>query len=185
MCVGVRVCMSGSTWWFSFLTSRWQRWSGITKYAKTRKQVLYCAFAPHHDAIYASEKDCLFLKYGYYSYTGKCSSELINYIEKKTKNLQLTNIDGAGIFEFPIPESHTSMQFHDVAAAAEESLRSVLITDELLECRHVRSDAAPSHIANTSSEYMLIRSKVAANTTLQSLAQVALRRNMQSLDQVT
>jgi len=114
----------------------------------------------------------LFLKYGYYSYTGKSSSEIINYVEKKTKHLQIANIDGACLFETPIPESHSSMPFHDVAVATEESLRSVLITDELLECRHVRSNAAPCHTANPSSEYMLIRSKVVANTTLQSLARV-------------
>ena len=114
----------------------------------------------------------MFLKYGYYRYTGKSSSETIKYVEKKTKHLQITNIDGASLFEIPIPESHSSMPFHDVAVATEESLRSVLITDELLECRHVRSNAAPCHTANPSSEYMLIRSKVVANTTLQSLARV-------------
>ena len=35
----------------------------------------------------------MFLKYGYYNDTGKSSSEIINYVEKKTKHLQITNID--------------------------------------------------------------------------------------------
>ena len=33
------------------------------------------------------------MKYGYYRYTGKSSSETIKYVEKKTKHLQITNID--------------------------------------------------------------------------------------------
>ncbi|CAJ1373590.1 unnamed protein product [Effrenium voratum] len=106
---------------FNFLLKRWQPMTRLVAYMPGR-HVLYCAFTRKEDA--------LFIKVGYRTLNGKRES-IVNYIEKKTAKLRLTNVSGAGLFIMHLPQNHAC--FKDPARAAEESLKLAIRSSEQLQ----------------------------------------------------
>eukprot|EP00438_Fugacium_kawagutii_P007802 Skav236037 [mRNA] locus=scaffold1509:134139:136059:+ [translate_table: standard] len=142
---------------FNFVLKQWQPESRLVAYLPMR-HVLYCVFAPAEDA--------LFLKLGYRALGNKRKEAVVQYVEKKTKKLRITNVLGAGLFLMPLPESHTC--FDAPEKAAEESLKSAIRTS-----RHLRANPSGSRgefVAFSSSlEYYFVKAKPGKGTTLQAL----------------
>lgn len=122
------LCCGG--WFWNCVNQCWQSTVDLPKYAtKKQRQALYVAFVPQSCGRF-------FAKFGYYTFKKRCSncsdSELINYIEKKSPLLRITDEVGAGVFVLPIPTSHVG--FVNPAIAAEASLKAKLFGSADLHC---------------------------------------------------
>jgi len=107
---------------FNFVVGKWQPLNLATggAYASAR-QVLYVAFTREKG------RPALFVKLGFRELADGWSGQnsLVGYLEKKSRKLRLTNAPGAGIFIFPVPESHKA--FGQPGRAAEASLKTALL----------------------------------------------------------
>ncbi|CAK0805195.1 unnamed protein product [Prorocentrum cordatum] len=122
---------------FNFASKRWQPLCLFLRGAcAPASEVLYLAFVPERGRGSRAGGPRLFVKLGYRELAGaQCNlrgdaSALVNYIEKKSPLLRLTNVTGAGCFVFPPPADHGC--FTRPGRAAEACLK-----DELLNTRHL------------------------------------------------
>lgn len=163
---GRRVLISEGLF-FNFPLRQWQPLSRLSAYMPTGR-VLYCAFRP---VILLGPRSSatLFVKIGYRSLGAQEESTLVGYVEKKSKELRLTNVAGAGIFVLPVPRSHSG--FEDPARAAEESLKSAVRDSEELRVVPTghRGDVG---IFSASLEYLCVDSRRPDATPLQALTEV-------------
>jgi len=116
---------------FNFVLRRWQPMNVVSHgpYADV-KDVLYVAFVPQK----LRGTNALFVKIGYRELAGgevADHNSLIGYLEKKSTRIQLTNIPGAGMFVFDVPDNHKV--FDRPGRAAEASLKT-----EMLHCRELQ-----------------------------------------------
>jgi hypothetical protein len=133
----------GKEWFYNNLIHLWQLSTDLGKYLTDQRQTLYVAFETK-----ASGK--LFSKFGYYSYKqGDGDNELINYLEKKTTYLQITNMPEAGVFVFPVLSSHLNCGLSSPAKAAEASLKNTLLYCDELCCTPVGSDGEGTGAAHS------------------------------------
>jgi len=114
---------------FNFQLQRWQPLSWATQGAYSPvSEVLYVAFTQEHQSGPVTGGPALFVKLGYRELAQENASSasavrsLIGYCEKKSPKLRLTNVRGAGLFVFSVPQSHN--MFARPARAAEASLKT-------------------------------------------------------------
>lgn len=116
---------------FNFVLRRWQPLSLAKGAYSTVRELVYVAFTPARNAGPAGGGPALFVKLGYREIQEDEDGDyaaLIGYVEKKSRRLQLTNVEGAGIFIFSAPESHGV--FARPCRAAEASLKTELLHSE-------------------------------------------------------
>jgi len=155
-----RLLLRGNNF-FNFLTRQWHPLSKLVAYEPGRK-VLYCAFRPNSQT--------LFVKVGYRALGGQAEASLVGYLEKKTDELRLTNCPGAGLFVMPLPRDHTD-SLSDPARAAEESLKSVVTTSQVLHAVPT-GNRADVGVFSASLEYYFVCAKQPDHTPLQALTTV-------------
>jgi len=129
--VAVRCSASDASACFNFVLRRWQPLTMMTHgpYAPAA-DLLYLAFVPQKLCGPVHSRPTLFVKLGFRELVRGENSDhdsLIGYIEKKSDTLQLTNVAGAGLFVFEVPQNHHI--FARPGRAAEASLKT-----ELLHC---------------------------------------------------
>jgi len=141
---------------FNFLISRWQPCClAKAAYSADVKELLYVAFTP------VAGRPALFVKLGYRELPeGEDEAELVTYVEKKSQQMRLTNVDGAGIFIFEVPESHGA--FARPCRAGEASLIAEFLHSDEVLVKHTSyqpQNAIGDFVAFSSSlEYLFVES---------------------------
>lgn len=161
---------------FNFVLSRWQPVTMATHgpYAPV-EVLLYLAFVPEKNVRPAGASSALFVKIGFREMVqgdNRDRDSLIGYLEKKSPQLQLTNVPGAGIFAFEVPQNHKV--FARPGNAAETSLKTELLHDSEViatpsgHCRDVGTFSA-------SLEYFFIEEAKVGSGPLAALTQMLQR----------
>jgi len=145
---------------FNFLLQQWQTSSRLQAYLPGRK-VLYCTFRP--------QSGVLFVKVGYRALGQRGDAALLGYLEKKSKEMKLTNIRGAGLFVLPLPHDHQGLV--DPARAAEESLKSALRDSPVIQSTPSGHHADVASFSS-SLEYFFVAARRPGYSPLQALTAV-------------
>jgi len=149
--------------WFNFIDKCWMDMRQLKHYASSVK-VLYLAFRPEDFC----SGQMLFCKVGFHDLRGEKMSSIIGYVEKKTKKLQLTNVQQAGIFCFPVPNRYACLA--DPSRAGESSLKHHVRHHEKLLFVPT-GDQGETDTFSSSLEYFRAQSNDPLMTTMQVLTQ--------------